>query len=47
MGLGASFRKKKSMCFFLGHVIRQIGPEFPQDHECATQKILQPLVPKL
>ena len=32
---------------FFGHMIHQIGLEFPQDHEYAIQKILRPLVLEL
>ena len=39
------FRKNRHFC--LGHMIHQNGPEFPQDHEYAIQKILRPLVLEL
>ena len=39
------FRKNRHFC--LGHMIHQNGPEFPQDHENAIQKILRPLVLEL
>ena len=35
------------LMYLIGHIIHQIGLEFPQDHEYAIQKILRSLVLEL
>ena len=47
MGPGTENFFERNRHFCLGHMIHQNGPEFPQDHEYAIQKILRPLVLEL